>query len=432
LTSLRNHRKQQLRYVAADLISALLVWLSFLLFRWLVYEGRLFSTQDVLIPAFNFARPLILYPIFCLCIYYLSGYYMRPLRKTPGKELVTTLASAICIAIVAFFVIIVDDQVSSYKSYYHSLLVLITLQFVYSYIGRLIVSICTGAHHHNLKTFTLEGETLRQTLAGQPLVLPKGTEHVVIEMPEGSSEQDLYRVINKVYPYKVGISFTAKLYDMLVGSARLSSFEGKPEVVITEMPMGDSAMCIKRAFDVVASVCGLILLSPVYLIIALLIKLDSHGPILYHQERIGHYGKPFYILKFRTMLPDAEQGTPQLSADHDPRITRIGKILRKYRLDELPQLWNILRGDMSIVGPRPEREYFINQIIEQAPYYCLIYKIRPGLTSWGPIRVGYTDTLEKMIMRLNYDIMYTENMSLEMDARIMLKTIRVILDGKGK
>jgi lipopolysaccharide/colanic/teichoic acid biosynthesis glycosyltransferase len=196
--------------------------------------------------------------------------------------------------------------------------------------------------------------------------------------------------------------------------------------------MNDAGLCIKRAFDVVVSLMALILLSPIYVLVAIAVWSTSSGPIFYLQERIGLHGIPFKIIKFRTMRMHAEKDMPQLSLHNDPRVTRVGKFLRKYRLDELPQFWNILRGEMSIVGPRPERRYFINQIEEQAPYYCMIYKIRPGLTSWGPIKVGYTDTLEKMIRRLNYDIVYVENMSLGLDLKIMFYTLGVIFKGKGR
>ena len=181
------------------------------------------------------------------------------------------------------------------------------------------------------------------------------------------------------------------------------------------------------------SAAGLIILSPLLAVIAILIRCSSKGPILYRQERIGKYGIPFTIYKFRTMIDQAEaDGVPQITHDHDPRITAVGQWLRKYRLDELPQLWNILCGEMSVVGPRPERAFFIQQIMAEAPYYCLLYKVRPGLTSWGPIRVGYTDTIEKMIERLNCDIVYVENMSVLLDLKIMFFTIGVIIHGKGK
>jgi lipopolysaccharide/colanic/teichoic acid biosynthesis glycosyltransferase len=195
--------------------------------------------------------------------------------------------------------------------------------------------------------------------------------------------------------------------------------------------MPDWQIATKRVFDIAFSTLMLILLLPVFLYFAIAIKLDSKGPVFYLQERIGRYGKAFNILKFRTMYQNAENGTPKLSSATDERVTRIGKILRKYRIDELPQFWNILIGEMSVVGPRPERKYYINQIIEDAPYYCLLYKIRPGLTSWGPIKIGYSDTIEKMVERLNYDIIYMEDMSLLNDLQIMILTIEILFKGKG-
>ena len=198
-----------------------------------------------------------------------------------------------------------------------------------------------------------------------------------------------------------------------------------------EFGVDPSAVAVAAA-PAVAATATIIICSPLYLLLAILVKLSSKGPIFYKQERIGLHGLPFTILKFRTMCVEAEEGLPKLTNEEDPRITRVGRWMRKYRLDELPQMWNIIRGDMSLVGPRPERRFFIQQIEQTAPYYCLIYKIRPGLTSWGPIRVGYTDTIKKMIDRLNYDLVYMENMSIRLDLKIMLYTIRVIVDGKGR
>ncbi len=425
-------RKWQSAYLLADYLTALLVWIAFLAFRWLVYEGRLFSVDSVLIPMFGFYKPLFLYPLFCCLLYYLSGYYMRPFVRNIYRDVLLTLLSSLVISLGAFFIIIIDDQVNAISNYYASLFTLFTLQFSLALSGRVITSLLLGAYHHVPKVYTITEEQVEDILHGNNFSLPAGTESVIIKMPKAGSEKNLFNIINKVYPYGVEILFTSSLYDMLMGSARLRDLNTQPMVCITDLPMSDSAMCIKRAFDIVASVVFMLLLSPLMLIIAVVIRLDSKGPVIYKQERIGHYGRPFNILKFRTMIANAEHDVPALTADDDPRVTQVGRILRKYRLDELPQLWNILKGEMSIVGPRPERAYFISKIVELAPYYCLIYKIRPGLTSWGPIKVGYTDTIEKMVQRLNYDIVYMESMSLLLDIKIMLKTINVLVDGKGK
>lgn len=419
-------RKLQLIYVAADLLSSILVWIGFLLFRWLVYDGKLFSVDTVLIPAFDFYRPIIIYPIACLIIYYLSGYYLRVYRKRRTQEFITTFISSLIIAFGAFFVIIIDDVVESYERYLWSLLVLWLLQFSLSYLFRFTISSLIRHLVPEPATFTIHSE---KDIAALPA---KKGDRVIIDPDKDLDENRLYQLISLLYPLDVSIAVVPKLYDILTGAAKIPELTENPLVMITEFKASDAELCIKRAFDIVMSASCLVLLSPLYAIIALIVFSTSKGSAFYSQERIGLHGKSFAIYKFRTMTKNAEDETPQLSSDHDPRVTKVGRILRKYRLDELPQMWNILKGDMSIVGPRPEREYFIRLIEQQAPYYCLLYKMRPGLTSWGPIRVGYTDTLEKMIRRLNYDIAYMENMSLRLDLKILFYTIGVIVDGKGK
>ena len=425
------YRKHQLAYILVDILSSLLVWVAFLGFRWLVYEGKVFSVDTILVPMFDFYRPLVLYPLGCLIVYYLSGYYLRPIRKDYGKEFRLTFISALIIALGAFFVIIIDDVVTSYHRYLTSLLVLVALQFVLSYIPRLIVTLINHRKSSSAsRRYTITSAQDADAFLAQQSAHPY--DEVIIDLDEQSSEKEIYSLINRLYPHDVEIAIRPRLYDMLTGAASISEVGDIPLVHITEHKMSDHELCLKRACDVFFSALALVVLSPIYILLYILVWSSSEGPAIYRQERIGLHGRAFQILKFRTMRVHAEGDTPQLSADDDPRITRVGKFLRKYRLDELPQMWNILRGDMSIVGPRPERRYFIEQIEKQAPYYCLLYKIRPGLTSWGPIKVGYTDTLDKMIRRLNYDIVYMENMSIRLDIKILFHTIGVILDGKGK
>jgi len=401
------YRKQQIKYIAVDIVSALCTWLAFLLFRWLVYDGKVFGLETVFIPAFSFWRPLLVFPIGCLMVYYLSGFYLRPYHKSIGRELITTAISSAIISLGAFFVIIIDDPVEEYNRYLWSLLTLFGLHLLLCLIPRLLITIYDKRHNHEEPS-------------------------IIIDQTCDSDEYALYHHIAQVFPQGKPIYIVPRTYDILTGAAQITELTQNPYVCITKQHMSDAGICIKRAFDIIASLIGLIVLSPILLTIGIAVKVTTKGPVLYRQERVGLYGRPFMILKFRTMQDGAEPDTPLLTMENDDRITKVGHLLRKYRLDELPQLINIIRGDMSIVGPRPERQFFINQIVEQAPYYCLLYKIRPGLTSWGPIKVGYTDTLDKMIERLKYDIAYMENMSFNLDLKILFHTIKVILDGKGQ
>lgn len=425
-------KKYQLIYMLVDFMSAMLVWMAFLLFRWLVYEGRMFSVDTVLIPMFNFYWPLVLYPLGCLFVYYLSGYYLRPLRRPYSRELRRTLVSSLIISVGAFFLIVIDDPINGhYDRYLTSLLVLFVLQFVGCYLPRLLLTYIAHTFDDRApRRYTIRSKD--EVIEFEKAHAQQAYDEVILDLKSKNKEEEMYMLISRLYPANVEISVVPSLYDMLTGAAVIADVADQPLIPITEHKMNDAGLCIKRAFDVVVSLMALILLSPIYVLVAIAVWSTSSGPIFYLQERIGLHGIPFKIIKFRTMRMHAEKDMPQLSLHNDPRVTRVGKFLRKYRLDELPQFWNILRGEMSIVGPRPERRYFINQIEEQAPYYCMIYKIRPGLTSWGPIKVGYTDTLEKMIRRLNYDIVYVENMSLGLDLKIMFYTLGVIFKGKGR
>lgn len=188
---------------------------------------------------------------------------------------------------------------------------------------------------------------------------------------------------------------------------------------------------IKRAFDIVASLCGLAILSPAILYVYIRLRMQDDGPVVFRQERIGRGGRPFDILKFRTMKVDSEQdGVPQLAERDDQRLTPVGRFLREHHLDELPQLWNVLVGDMSFVGPRPERRYFIDQIMKENSDYEYLYQIRPGVTSMATIYNGYTDSMEKMLIRLQMDLEYLQKRSLMLDLKIILTTVRLIGYGK--
>jgi exopolysaccharide biosynthesis polyprenyl glycosylphosphotransferase len=464
-----NKRQLILKYLFFDVLASLIVWVLFMLFRKIVNDGLIFDGLRILIPNYNFFNSLLLFPISCVIVHYLSGFYLQPNKQSKISAILTTLAASAIISFCIFFVLLLDDVVVSYEYYYYSLLVLLGLLFTITYAFRAFVDsqvrfnyrtkkwtintliIGTGNNAQKIAT-ELEQNAEQNTLVGfisvnQQGVVPQnrilGTMAQIATIIENNNIQEaivvldnadelqLFTIINSLYKFNIEIRFTPRLYEILTGSAKINRLEISPFVSITNPSMSDWEASVKRFSDIIISFVALVILSPFLLCFMIRIKRDSKGPIFYRQERIGRYGKPFYILKFRTMFIGSETGTPRLSSANDDRITPIGRVLRKYRIDEIPQFWNIIKGDMSLVGPRPERRYYINRIIEDAPYYCLLYKIRPGLTSWGPIKIGYSDSVEKMIERLNYDIIYLDNMSLITDVKILMYTFEIIFKGKG-
>ena len=468
------NRKRAIFYILFDVVAALLVWLLFYLYRRITNDMVILggNVEYYFVPDYSLLPSIISFPVVALFIHYLTGFYNTKVRYSRLVELFSTLVGSFFISTIIYFGMLVDDIVVSYTFYYRSFLILWAMFFAVTYLFRVTQTLIVLSHLRkglipNNVLIVGTGDTAQKVTdiisndssrTGQKIIgyiavrdrvvidenmllgrlndLEQVVQnHIVNEVIIAVDDMDndmIFSIANRLIVCGVEVKFAPRLFEVVTGHVSFTNVTAEPLVDITSSRMPAWQQSVKRFFDIASSAIAMIILLPVYLYVAVRVKLGSKGPIFYKQERIGYEGRPFMIYKFRTMYTDAESKGPQLSQVGDPRITPFGHVMRKYRLDELPQFWNIIKGDMSIVGPRPERRYYIEQIERIAPYYCLVYKVRPGLLSWGPIKIGYSDTVEKMVERLRYDIIYMDNMTIQTDIKILYYSIGVILRGKGQ
>lgn len=464
-------RKQVFRYLLLDAIGSCLAWTLFNLYRKQVIESNLFGIDINFIPDHKFFLGLIFFTLYWISMFGLAGLYHSPYRKSRLKEFGTSLSITIIGTIVLFFVLLIDDYVANYQNYYQILLTMFLLVFILTYIPRLVITTQTIYRIHNriigyptiivgsgkkaLQTYhDINSEKVSQGFKILGFIdLPNGVrvdpslilgnindmsdviarydiEDVILAI-DNESPQTLTNVLNLLVPLNVYIKAIPSMYDILVGKVKLNRIIGTTLVNVSFDPMPAWQANIKEVLDYFLAVAGLILSTPIALMLMVAIKVNSKGPVIYKQERIGLHGKPFFIYKFRSMYFDAEANGPALSNLNDPRVTPVGRFMRKTRLDEIPNFINVLKGEMSIVGPRPERQYYIDQLVQVAPHYLHLQKVKPGITSWGQVKYGYAENIEQMVERLKYDMLYLDNMSLYIDFKIMIYTILTIFKGKG-
>lgn len=472
-----NKKRLLFTYIAFDILAAIASWVCLYVYRKVVGESMSFGAiGNAMMADPTFFWGLLLAPTFWVFLHAFFGYYNKVYRKSRLNELKTTIGVTIFGVLVFFFLFILDDIVTSPRDYIKYMFCYFTLQFLLTYIPRVCITtrinhrihrgligfntIIVGSDAKALQVYNslqqklpapgnfligyvkveensedLLGEHLTYlgTIAQLPdIVSQNHIEELIVTLHNGQRKHIDSLIVLARDHGNISLRIAPQQQDVLLGTVKTSSVMYEPLIDITPEYLPTWQRILKRGFDIVFSLIALILLLPLYIFLAIGVKKSSPGPIFYRQERIGYHGKPFHIIKFRSMKDNAETSGPMLSSKSDDRITPFGKFMRQYRLDETPQFYNVLIGDMSLVGPRPERQYYIDQITERVPYYPLLLGIKPGITSWGQVKFGYAENVDEMIERLRWDILYIENMSIEMDIKILIYTVMIVLKKEGK
>lgn len=455
-------------YAFSDYLAAILVWFILYINR-NQHLGLPTIDNGILVLNKGFLLGLILLPFGWVLLHWLLGAYTPLYKKSRLTEFISTVVASSIGCTVVFFLVLLNDDNKSLTYYYTIFISFLLLQIIITYIGRWAILQHTRKQLQNGKIkfqavllgkmnaalFFFKPASLQLNKKGYRFVgylsdepSPKAPlpylgnltslalclqQHQVdMVIIAADNDHETERYLQLLSTTDIEIKAIPSSYSIVSGAVRTGDVYSP---ILTDLLSGSMPAWqqqIKRCCDIVFAIIGLVVLSPILLYVAIRVRRSSAGPVLFKQERIGYKGRPFTMYKFRSMVNHAEQNGPALSSDYDPRITPFGRIMRKWRLDELPQLWNILNGDMSLVGPRAERRHYIDQIVQKNPYFNYLLRVKPGLTSWGMVKFGYAQNIDEMIERMKYDLLYLENLSLLLDIRIMFHTIRIILAGKGK